>query len=125
MKKFGRHIALSTLFYLLASLTFSVGQASANTLCNNGTISKSSGRGTCSWNGGIAGGTSSNRNNGYGYSDPWGSSSSTKKNNYGYSDPWGSTSSTKKNNYGYSDPWGSSSNKSKFCSYIDRSKGRC
>jgi hypothetical protein len=112
---------------VISSIFVFVPQSNADTLCNNGTLSKSSGRGTCSWNGGIAGGSSSSKNNSFGYSDPWGSSSSSKKNSsYGYSDPWGSSSSSKKNSsYGYSDPWGSSSSSSRYCSYIDRSKGRC
>ena len=80
--------------------------ANANTLCNDGTISRSSGQGACSWHGGIAG---NSRNNGFG--------SSSRNNGFGYSDPWGSSS----RNNGF----GSSSSNNRFCSYIDRSKGRC
>jgi|LauGreDrversion4_1035100.scaffolds.fasta_scaffold164102_2 hypothetical protein len=117
--------------------------ASANTLCADGTISYSVGSGTCSWHGGIAGGSS--RSKSYGYSDPYGSSSRSKS--YGYSDPYGSSlggsygSSSRSKSYGYSDPYGSSlggsygsslNNKSRgngssslSCSYLDRSRGRC
>ena len=51
LKKVILGIALS----LITSVLF-VGSVSANTLCNDGTISPSTGKGTCSWHGGIAGG---------------------------------------------------------------------
>ena len=86
--------------------------ANANTLCADGTISYSVGRGTCSWHGGIAGGSS--RSKSYGYSDPFGSSSRSKS--YGYSDPYGSSLNNKPRGYGSS---------SLSCSYLDRSRGRC
>ena len=104
-----KKIAAILLYVFFTAFITSSHSALGNTLCNNGTISKSSGRGTCSWNGGIAGGSSSSKSNGSGYKDPWGSSSSSKKNN----------------GFGYSDPYGSSSRNSRFCSYIDRNKGRC
>lgn len=67
---------ISIVLVLIASLFISNPHASSNSLCNDGSISKSSGRGTCSWHGGIAGGSSSSRNNsGFGNSDPWGSTS--------------------------------------------------
>jgi hypothetical protein len=112
---------------LIVATFFPIQSAGANTLCNDGTISRSSGKGTCSWHGGIAG--NSPRNNGFGtssrnngLSDPWGSTSrnngfGTSSRNNGLSDPWGSTS----RNNGF----GTSSRNSGFCSYIDRSKGRC
>ena len=107
--------------------------ANANTLCADGTISFSSGRGACSWHGGIAGGAPS-RSKSYGYNDPYGSSlgnsfgSTPKKKSFGYEDPYGSSlgnsfgSTPKQKSFGYNDPYGSSISK---CSYIDRSRGRC
>ncbi len=107
--------------------------ANANTLCADGTISFSSGRGACSWHGGIAGGAPS-RNKSFGYNDPYGSSlgnsfgSTPKKKSFGYEDPYGSSlgnsfgSTPKQKSFGYNDPYGSSISK---CSYIDRSRGRC
>ena len=94
---------------LLLTLPMASPQATANTLCADGTISRSTGSGTCSWHGGIAGGSSpSKKNNGFGVSDPWGTTSTTKKNNgFGVSDPWGTTSTKKK------------------CSSLDRFYGLC
>ena len=107
-------------FGFLTSLFISIPQANANfpanTLCNNGTISKSSGRGTCSWNGGIAGNGSS-RNNGL---DPYGTSSRSNKIDPYRIDPYGTSSRSNK-----VDPFGTSSRSKTICSYIDRSKGRC
>ena len=104
-----------TLIVAIGSLVlFPLSPASANTLCNDGTISMSRGSGTCSWHGGIAG-NSKSRNNGF--SDPYGSTSRNK----GFSDPYGSTSRNK----GFSDPYGSSFNNRGLCSYLDRSRGRC
>ena len=120
-------------FALVVSSISFISPASAGTLCADGYYSLSSGSGTCSWHGGIAGGAPSKKKS-YSYEDPWGSSlgnsygSTPKKKSYGYEDPWGSSlgnsygSSPKKNSYGYNDPWGSSMSK---CSYIDRSWGRC
>ena len=119
-------------FGFLTSLFISIPQANANfpanTLCNNGTISKSSGRGTCSWNGGIAGNGSS-RNNGF---DPYGTSSRSNQIDPYRIDPYGTSSrSNKVDPFGTSsrsnkvDPFGTSSRSKTICSYIDRSKGRC
>ena len=82
--------------------------SSADTLCSDGTVSKSSGSGTCSWHGGIAGNTTK-KNTGFGYNDPY-SSSSKKNTGFGYNDPYSSTTRSKS---------------SLSCSYIDRSRGRC
>ena len=84
---------------------FSSVVANAGTYCADGTYSYSSGKGTCSWHGGIMGGAPSKKKS-YGSSlnDPWSSS---------LNDPWSSNSygSTKKS-YGSSlnDPWSSSLN---------------
>lgn len=60
---------------LLAGSLLAPTSASAGSLCNNGTYSMNSGRGTCSWNGGV--------NNRYpSYSDP-GSSSWNRQNGFG------------------------------------------
>ncbi len=65
---------------IFATLLVSTPQSQANTLCSNGTVSKSSGRGTCSWNGGIAGGApSKQKSGGFGYSDPFGSTSKSSR----------------------------------------------
>jgi hypothetical protein len=78
--------------------------AQAGSYCNNGTYSLNSGRGTCSWNGGV------NRNF-PSYSDP-GSSSYNRNNDFG------SFGSSRKNNYGFDSglndsysSWGSTSKK--------------
>ena len=94
--------------------------AQAGSFCNNGSYSMNSGRGTCSYNGGVdrnlpsysdPGSSSYNRNNGFGSSlnDPYGSGlgsygSSRNKNSYGsgygttLNDPyssWGTTTKKK------------------------------
>lgn len=73
---------------LVLSLVVPV-SANADSLCNNGTFSSNSGRGTCSWNGGV--------NKGYpSYSDP-GSSSYNRNNGFG---GFGSTSNKRDNGFG-------------------------
>ena len=109
-----RPLIISLLIALISAVITSAPQASANTLCNDGTISMSRGSGTCSWHGGIAGNNKSRNNS---FSDPYGSTSRSK----GFSDPYGSTSRSK----GFSDPYGSSFNNRGLCSYLDRSRGRC
>ena len=77
--------------------------AQAGSFCNNGSYSKNSGRGTCSYNGGVdrnlpsysdPGSSSYNRNNGFG------SYGSTSRNPLGYgsslNDPYSSFGSTSK-----------------------------
>ena len=59
---------------IFSSMSF-IPSANAGTLCADGYYSLSSGSGTCSWHGGIAGGAPS-RSKSYGYNDPWGSSMS-------------------------------------------------
>ena len=56
---------------------FALINANAGSLCNNGTMSSNSGRGTCSYNGGV-------NNNFPSYSDP-GSSSYNRNNGFGSS----------------------------------------
>jgi hypothetical protein len=79
--------ALVTVGVIVGSL-FTSTTAQAGSMCNNGSYSSNSGRGTCSWNGGVnrnfssfsdPGSSSFNRNNGYGSSrnngfsnDPYG-----------------------------------------------------
>ena len=68
----------------IALSSFIAVNANAGSLCNNGTMSSNSGRGTCSYNGGV-------NKNFPSYSDP-GSSSYNRKNSYGStlnSDPYG------------------------------------
>jgi hypothetical protein len=67
--------------------------------CADGTWSNSSGKGTCSWHGGIQGNT-------------------TKKKTNSYNDPWGTTTNN--------DPFGTTKKKTGgYCSSFDRSYGRC
>ena len=110
------HLLQRVLFiaFFLVGTTFAViPAANAGEFCADGTWSNSSGKGTCSWHGGILGNTTKKKTNTY--HDPWG----TSVNN----DPFGTT---KKKSNTYTDPWGTPKNKSGgFCSYIDRSKGRC
>jgi len=76
--------ALVTVGVIVGSL-FNSTIAQAGSICNNGSYSSNSGRGTCSWNGGVnrnfpsfsdPGSSSFNRNNGYG---------SSRNNGYGSS----------------------------------------
>ena len=62
---------------ILASSLLSAAPASAGSMCNNGSYSSNSGRGTCSHNGGVNKGFPS-------YSDP-GSSSFNRNNGFGSS----------------------------------------
>ena len=101
-------IALVTGF--LASSLVSIAPASADSLCNNGTFSSNSGRGTCSWNGGV--------NKSYpSYSDP-GSSSYKRNNGFGTTSTWGNTPSygtSRSNGLGSTSTWGNSLNSKRSC----------
>jgi hypothetical protein len=89
---------------LLASSLVSVAPASAGSICNNGSYSSNSGRGTCSYNGGV--------NKQYqSYSDP-GSSSWNRSNGYGSSSGFGSS---RNNGLGSTSSWGSSLNSKRSC----------
>ena len=90
--------------------------------CADGTWSNSSGKGTCSWHGGIQGNTTKKKTNTY--NDPWGTTTNndpfgtTKKKTNSYNDPWGTTTNN--------DPWGTTKKKSGgYCSSFDRTYGRC
>jgi hypothetical protein len=87
--------ALVTVGVIVGSL-FTSTTAQAGSICNNGSYSSNSGRGTCSWNGGVnrnfssfsdPGSSSFNRNNGYGSSRNNGYGSS--RNNGFSNDPYG------------------------------------
>jgi hypothetical protein len=117
---------------LLASSVVSVAPASAGSICNNGSYSANSGRGTCSYNGGVnkqyqsysdPGSSSWNRSNGLGSSSSYGSSS---KNGLGSSSSYGSSSnnglgssssfgSSSKNGLGSTSSYGSSLNSKRSC----------
>ena len=95
--------ALVTVGVIVGSL-FTSTTAQAGSICNNGSYSSNSGRGTCSWNGGVNRNFSSfsdpcsssfNRNNGYG---------SSRNNGYGSSRNNGYGSS--RNNGFSNDPYG-------------------
>jgi hypothetical protein len=111
---------LTVVLFLLGTSFATISPASAGQFCADGTWSNSSGRGTCSWHGGILGNTTKKKTNTY--SDPWGTSlnndpwATTKKKTDTYSDPWGTSlnndpwATTKKKTNTYSDPWGTSLN---------------
>ncbi len=99
-------ISMATLATSLVSIT----PASAGSICNNGSYSANSGRGTCSWNGGVNKGFSS-------YSDP-GSSSFKRNNGFGSSSGWGDTpsyGSSRNNGLGSTSNWGNSLNSKRSC----------
>ena len=99
LRSLARNVSIGTIALAILASGFAT-SASAGTFCADGTYSSSTGKGTCSWHGGILGGAPS-KQNGYG---------STKK-SYGSSlnDPCGLNSygSTSKS-YGSSlnDPYG-------------------
>ena len=95
---------LLVLALMFSTSLVAIQPVSAGEWCADGTWSNSSGQGTCSWHGGILGNTTKKKTNTY--NDPFGT---TKKKTNTYNDPWGTP---KKNSGG-------------FCTYIDRSKGRC
>jgi len=73
---------LIALLILVISISGVFSSANAGTLCNNGTMSSNSGRGTCSYNGGVNKSFPS-------YSDP-GSSSYNRQNGLGSTKTYGS-----------------------------------
>ena len=90
--------ALVTVGVIVGSL-FTSTSAQAGSICNNGSYSSNSGRGTCSWNGGVnrnfssfsdPGSSSFNRNNGYGSSRNNGFSNDP----YGFNKPYNDLSIT-------------------------------
>ena len=68
-----KKLVIASLLGVFASSLFAVAPASAGSFCNNGSYSSNSGRGTCSYNGGV-------NKNFPSYSDP---GSSSYKRNYG------------------------------------------
>ena len=103
-----KRILASVVIGFVASSLVSIAPASADSRCNNGTISANSGRGTCSYNGGVdkrfpsysePGSSSYNRNNGYGL----GTNSYNRNNGYGLgtTSTWGNTRSTKRSCSGW------------------------
>ena len=83
-----KRILVAVAMGFLASSLVSVAPASAGSLCNNGTFSSNSGRGTCSHNGGVnknfpsfsdPGSTSFKRNNGLGSTNTWGNSLNSRR----------------------------------------------
>lgn len=82
-----------------------IAPASSAAVCNDGSFSMSSGRGTCSWHGGIMGGGSSRNFGGYDsygsgrqYSDPF-STGGSKRGGSTYG--WGSGGSYNSKRYGW------------------------
>jgi hypothetical protein len=82
----------------LATSLFSIAPASAGSFCNNGSYSANSGRGTCSYNGGVNKSFPS-------YSDP---GSSSYNRNYGFG-------SSRNNGLGSTSTWGNSLNSKRSC----------
>jgi len=87
---------------IIGAAFFQIQPASAGQYCADGWYSQSSGSGSCSWHGGIAGGSSSKSN-------PYKAPAPTYK----------APSSI------YPTPSKSNSGITGFCSVLDRNKGRC
>jgi hypothetical protein len=110
--------ALVTVGVIVGSL-FTSTTAQAGSMCNNGSYSSNSGRGTCSWNGGVnrnfssfsdPGSSSFNRNNGYGSSRNNGYGSS--RNNGFSNDPYGFNKPY--NDFSNISPWGTQKTRSRW-----------
>ncbi len=116
LRSFMKRITIGTLALTLISIILPVTAANAGSICNNGTYSSNSGRGTCSYNGGV-------NKNFPSYSDPY--SSSYKRNNgLGSSlDSYGYGSS--RNSYGYGSSLNSYGYGSSINSYGYGSKKTC
>jgi len=106
-KKMKKRLLAAVAIGILAGSLVSIAPASADSLCNNGTYSSNSGRGTCSWNGGVNKSFPS-------YSDP-GSSSYNRNNGFGSSSKWGTTPS-RSNGLGSTSTWSNSLNTKRSCS---------
>ena len=91
---------------VLATSLVSIAPASAGSFCNNGSYSSNSGRGTCSYNGGVNKSFPS-------YSDP-GSSSFKRNNGFGSSRNNGFGSS-RNNGFGSTSSWGNSLSSNSYC----------
>ena len=90
---------LLVLALMFCSSLVAIQPVNAGEWCADGTWSNSSGKGTCSWHGGIQGST-------------------TKKKTNSYNDPWNTTTNN--------DPWGTTKKKTGgYCSSFDRNYGRC
>jgi hypothetical protein len=105
-----KRIIASISMSILATSLVAISPANAGSFCNNGSYSANSGRGTCSWNGGVnrnfssfsdPGSSSFNRNNGLGSTSSWGNS---QRFGTGLNNGLGSTSS-----------WGNSLNSKRSC----------
>ena len=113
---------LLVLALMFCSSLVAIQPVNAGEWCADGTWSNSSGKGTCSWHGGIQGSTTKKKTNSYNdpwntttNNDPWGT---TKKKTNSYNDPWGTTTNN--------DPWGTTKKKTGgYCSSFDRNYGRC
>ncbi len=99
-----KRLFVAVVMGIFASSLVSVAPASAGSICNNGTYSSNSGRGTCSHNGGINRGFPS-------YSDP--GSTSFNRNN-GFGSTWSTPS--RNNGFGSTNTWGNSLNSRRSCS---------
>ena len=106
-KKMKKRLFVAVAMGILASSLVSVAPASAGSYCNNGTYSSNSGRGTCSYNGGVNKGLPS-------YSDP-GSTSYNRNNGLGSNSNWGTTPS-RNNGLGSTSTWGNTLNSKRSCS---------
>jgi hypothetical protein len=126
-----KRILVAIAMGFLASSLVSVAPASAGSWCNNGTYSSNSGRGTCSWNGGVnkgfpsysdPGSSSFKRNNGFGSTSSWGNTPSfgtSRSNGFGSTSTWGNTPSFgtgRSNGFGSTSTWGNSLNSKRSCS---------
>ena len=110
-KKMKKRLLVAVAMGFLASSLVAVAPASAGSYCNNGTYSANSGRGTCSYNGGVnksypsysdPGSTSYNRNNGLGTTSTWGNTpsyGSSRSNGLGTTSTWGNSLNSKRSCY--------------------------
>jgi len=92
-KKMKKKLFVAVAMGVLASSLVSIAPASAGSYCNNGSYSSNSGRGTCSYNGGVNKGFPS-------YSDP-GSSSYNRNNGFGSTSNRGNTLNSKRSCSGW------------------------
>ena len=77
-------LAATAAIALLAAGAVIAAPAASATTCNDGSWSNSSGRGTCSWHGGIDRGYGYDNYSGRGYSNNYGYSGRGYSNNYDY-----------------------------------------
>jgi len=105
--KMKKRLFAAVIIGIFASSLISIAPASAGSVCNNGSYSSNSGRGTCSYNGGVdkrfpsysdPGSSSYKRNNGFSPTPSYGSNGNSR---LGTTSTWGNTLNSKKTCLGY------------------------